>query len=84
MGLTTESRIGKRRTIYLPKAVVDEARLKVGMKILITVEGNRIIIEPIHSPITLALHGEKFASITLEEMEAVSIEHQKTYTEDSS
>ncbi len=29
MGLTIESRIGKKRTIYLPKAVVDEARLRV-------------------------------------------------------
>jgi len=84
MGLTTESQIGKKHTIYLPKAVVEEASLRVGMKILITVEGNRIVIEPIHSPITLALHGEKFASMTLEEMEAVSIEHQKTYTENSS
>ena len=84
MSLTTQSQIGKKHTIYLPKTVVDEANLEVGMKILITVEGNKIIIEPVPDPITLAVHGKKFASTTLEEMESISLEEQSKYTEDSS
>ncbi|MHA3964478.1 MAG: AbrB/MazE/SpoVT family DNA-binding domain-containing protein [Candidatus Thorarchaeota archaeon SMTZ1-45] len=84
MSLTAEGQIGKKHTIYLPKTVVDEASLKVGMKILITVEGNRIIIEPVPDPIALAIHGKKFASMTLEEIEAISLEEQSKHTEDSS
>ncbi|MHA1494772.1 MAG: hypothetical protein ACTSRQ_12235 [Candidatus Thorarchaeota archaeon] len=33
MGLTSESQIGKKHTVYLPKAVVEEASLEIGMKI---------------------------------------------------
>ncbi len=84
MGLTSESQIGKKHTVYLPKAVVEAAGLEIGMKILITVEGNRIIIEPVPDPITLAMHGKKFASTTIEEMESISLEEQSKYTEDSS
>ncbi|MGV9103640.1 MAG: AbrB/MazE/SpoVT family DNA-binding domain-containing protein [Candidatus Thorarchaeota archaeon] len=83
MDLTTESRIGKRHTIYLPREVVEEAELQEGMKILITVEGNQIIIEPLPDPVTLAVEGEKFASMTLEEMEAISHEEQSEYTKNS-
>lgn len=81
MSLTTEGQIGKKHTIYLPKAVVDEASLEVGMRILITVDGNRIIIEPVPDPIALAIHGEKIASMTLEELEAISLEEQSKHTE---
>ncbi|MBD3408114.1 MAG: AbrB/MazE/SpoVT family DNA-binding domain-containing protein [Candidatus Lokiarchaeota archaeon] len=84
MSLTKESQIGKKHTIYLPKTIVDKARLEVGMKILITVEGNKIIIEPLPDPITLALHGKKFASMTLEEIEAISVEEQSRQTDDTS
>ena len=84
MGLTSESQIGKKHTVYLPKAVVEEASLEIGMKILITVERNRIIIEPVPDPIALAMHGKKFASTTIEEMESISLEEQSKYTEDSS
>ena len=84
MGLTTESRVGKKHTIYLPKTIVEKASLQEGMKILITVEGNRIIIEPLQDPVTLALHGKKFATMSVEEMEATSLEDQSKYSEDSS
>ncbi len=84
MGLKAEGQIGKKHTIYLPKAVVDEANLEVGMKIIITVEGNKIIIEPVPDPISLAIHGKKFASMTLEQIEAISLEEQSKHAEDSS
>jgi bifunctional DNA-binding transcriptional regulator/antitoxin component of YhaV-PrlF toxin-antitoxin module len=84
LGLTTESQIGKKHTIYLPKTVVKEAGLHEGMKILIIVDGSRIIIEPLQDPITLALHGKKFAAMTIEEMESASLEEQSKFAEDSS
>jgi AbrB family looped-hinge helix DNA binding protein len=84
LGLTTESQVGKKHTIYLPKTIVEETNLHEGMKILITVEGNRIIIEPLQDPVTLALHGEKFARMSIEETEATSLEEQSKYSEDSS
>ncbi len=84
MVLTTESRIGKKHTIYLPKAVVETSGLEVGMDILITVEGDKIIIEPIPDPISLAIHGKKFASTNLEEIEEISHEQQSERTENSS
>ncbi|MBD3159899.1 MAG: AbrB/MazE/SpoVT family DNA-binding domain-containing protein [Candidatus Lokiarchaeota archaeon] len=83
MGLTTESRIGKKYTIYLPREVVEETEVEEGMKILIRVEGNQIIIEPLPDPVTLAVKGEKFATMTLEEMEGISREEQSKYTKDS-
>jgi antitoxin MazE len=84
MSLTIEGQIGKKHTIYLPKAVVDEASLEEGMRIQITVEGNRIIIEPIPDPIALAMHGKKFAKMTIEDIEVISSEEQSKHTEDSS
>ena len=84
MSLTTEGQIGKKHTIYLPKAVVDEASLEVGMKILITVEENRIIIEPVPDPVALAIHGKKVALMTLEDIEVISLEEQTKHTEDPS
>ncbi len=83
MSLTTEGQIGKKYTIYLPKTIVDKAELRVGMKILISVEDNRVIIEPVPDPIDLAIHGKKFASTTIEEIEDISIEEQSKHTKDS-
>ncbi len=84
MGLTTESQIGKKHAIYLPKIIVEEIDLREGMKILITVDGNKLIIEPLPDPITLAKKGKKFATMTIDEMEAVSIEEQTKRSENSS
>ncbi len=84
MSLAIEGQVGKKHTIYIPKAVVEKVGLTEGMRILITVEDNRIIIEPLPDPVTLALHGKKFATVGLEELEAISREEQSRITEDSS
>jgi len=37
--------IGKRYTLVIPKKIRERLRLKEGQKVLIRVEGNRVIIE---------------------------------------
>ncbi|MEM2084167.1 MAG: AbrB/MazE/SpoVT family DNA-binding domain-containing protein [Nitrososphaerota archaeon] len=84
MGLVKEVAIGKKYTIYLPKAIVKALNLKEGDKFLLKISGNAIIMEPIHDPIKLALSEEKFASIKPEEVELISLEEQEKYIEGSS
>ncbi|MCD6529553.1 AbrB/MazE/SpoVT family DNA-binding domain-containing protein [Candidatus Bathyarchaeota archaeon] len=84
MSLVIETRIGKKYTLYLPKAVVKALNLKEGEKVLLRVSGNTLILETLPDPVQLALHGDKFASITPEQVESISLEEQKGVTESSS
>ena len=45
--MSEESVIGRRYTLVIPKAVREELTLKQGQRVLIRVEGKRIIIEPL-------------------------------------
>lgn len=84
MSLVIETRIGKKYTLYLPKAVVEALNLKEGERVLLRVSGNTLILETLPDPVQLALHGDKFASITPEQVERISLEEQKGITESSS
>ena len=76
MSLTIESRVGKKYALYLPRAVVKALNLKEGGKVLLTVTGTSVVLESLQDPIQLALEGEKFASITPDDVEAISDEEQ--------
>ncbi|MEM3754830.1 MAG: AbrB/MazE/SpoVT family DNA-binding domain-containing protein, partial [Candidatus Bathyarchaeia archaeon] len=76
--------IGKKYVICLPKAIVKALGLKEGEKVLLKVLDNSLILEPLQDPIQLALLGNKFASITPKQIEAISLEEQGKYIEDSS
>ena len=76
-----EVRVGRRRTITIPKKVADLIGLREGQKLLLKVEDKKIILEPIIDAVWLALHGEKIVEITLRELEEESIEQQKKYIE---
>ncbi len=80
VGLAVEVKVGKKYAIYLPKAVVEEVGLSEGDKVLIRVEDDKILLEPIRDPIKLALYGKKFASIKPEEIERISLEEQSKYS----
>jgi AbrB family looped-hinge helix DNA binding protein len=84
MNLIKEVTIGKKYTIYLPKAIVKALNLKEGNKFLLRISGNTIIMEPIYDPIKLALSEQKFASIKPEEVELISLEEQEKYIKGSS
>ena len=76
MDLTFAVSIGKKYAIYLPRAVVKALNLREDDKVLLRVRGKSIIIDVVYDPIELALSGEKFASVTPEQVEEVSLEEQ--------
>jgi len=41
------------------------------------VTGTALVLETLQDPIQLALHGKKFASITPDKVEAISLEEQR-------
>jgi hypothetical protein len=47
----------------------------------LTVTGTSVVLESLQDPIQLALDGKKFASITPEKVEAISLEEQRSNTE---
>lgn len=83
MSLTVETRVGKKHTIYLPKAVVEATGLKEGERVLLRVAGNTVVLESIQDPLELALSGKKFASMKPEQVEAISLEEQASHAKSS-
>jgi AbrB family looped-hinge helix DNA binding protein len=83
MNLAFESRIGKKFAVYLPKAVVEALGLREGDRVLIRVSGSTLTLEMLQDPLELALSGKKFASITPEQVEEISLEEQTSRIEGS-
>jgi len=79
MGLILEIRVGKRRTIVIPKTVAEALGIDEGSRLELRVEDGKIVLEPIPDAVELSLRGEKIARVTLEELGAESIEQQKRY-----
>jgi len=78
-----EARVGKKYTIYLPKAIVEAIGIREGQKVLLRVAGNTMILESLQDTIELALSGKKFASIKPEQVEAISLEEQARHAKSS-
>ncbi|MBS7622444.1 AbrB/MazE/SpoVT family DNA-binding domain-containing protein [Candidatus Bathyarchaeota archaeon] len=76
LSLTIQTIIGKKYAVYLPRAVVKALGLREGEKVLLRVAGNTLILEAIQDPIQLALSGKKYASMTPEQVEMISLEEQ--------
>ncbi len=77
MSLTFEKKIYRKNIIVLPRELLDKIGLTEGMKVRIYSKDDKIIIEPVKDAIWLAVHGEKIASITLKELESISLEEQE-------
>ncbi len=75
--MSVEVRVGKRRTIVIPKRIAQSVGIKEGTLVTMRVEGEKVIIEPKKDAIWLALHGKKVAKVTLEELEEESLERQE-------
>lgn len=82
MSLTVRTKSGRKFTVYLLKVIVEALGLKEGERVLLKVTGNTLTLESLKNPIQMALTGKKFASITPEEAEAISIEEQARQAED--
>ncbi len=79
MSLTITSKVGKKFALYIPKRIVKALEIKEGDKIRICVEEGRMIVEIIKDPLELALKGKKFAKISTEEVEEISLKEQKKH-----
>ncbi len=79
MSHTLEVRVGKRRTLVIPKAVADMLGIREGSRLELRIEEGRIVLEKVPDAVELSLQGEKIVRVSLEELEAESIEHQKRY-----
>ena len=79
VSVSTEVRIGKRRTLVIPKNIAEKLGIKEGDKIKITVVGDKLVLQPIRDAVWLSLYGKKIAKVTLEDLEATSIEEQDKY-----
>ena len=83
MDSAVEIRVGKRRTIVIPKYVAEALGISEGSILRLEVRGNSIILKPIPDTIELSIHGEKIARVSLKELEAESVAQQKKYTNEA-
>jgi len=63
--------------MYLPKVVVQALNVKEGGRVLLRVTGRSVVLESVQDPIQLALDGKRFASLTPNRVEAISLEEQQ-------
>ncbi|RLI70966.1 AbrB family transcriptional regulator [Archaeoglobales archaeon] len=70
-------RVGKRRTVVIPKEIAEKLGVEEGMFMEVEVEEDRIVLKPESDAISIAMRGKKVAKTTLEELERISLEEQK-------
>lgn len=73
-------KVGKRLTLYPPKELMKRLGLEEGRNVVFRVEGDRLIVENVKDPWTLALQTRKWAETTVEGFERESEELQEEYT----
>ncbi len=71
-----EVKVGKKGAIYLPSKIRNKLGIREGDKALIKVENNKVVIEFIPDPFSMALKVRKWAETTVEEFERESEEEQ--------
>jgi len=71
-GQVVVSRVGKKGAIYLPKHIMRALGVREGDKVLMRVEGGRLVLEFVPDPLSLALKVRKWARTSVEEFEAKS------------
>ncbi len=79
MSQTIIIRVGKKRTIVIPKKIAEVLGIEEGSRLVLEVRDNNIVLKPLPNAIHLSLYGEKIAKINLNELEETSIEEQKKY-----
>ena len=74
-----EIRVGRKRTIVIPKAVAKVLGIDEGSRLVLEVKDDHIILRPLPDAVTLSLKGERIARVSLKELEAVSLEEQEKH-----
>jgi len=73
---TIISKVGKRGAIYIPKGILKRLGINEGDRVLMKLADNKVVLEFISDPLSLALKVKKWAKITVEEFEEESEEEQ--------
>jgi len=70
------TRVGKKGAIYIPKRVMERLGIGEGDRVIMRVEGRKLILEFIPDPLLLALRQKKWARVTVEEIKRESEREQ--------
>lgn len=70
------SKVGKKRAIYIPKHICEQLGISENDKVLMKVEGNKLVLEFIPDPLLLAIRVRKWAKTTVEDFEKESEKEQ--------
>jgi len=79
--LSVKARIGRRRTLVIPKMIAESLDLHEGSIVEMRVVGEELRLRPIRDAVWLSLHGRKIGRVTLEELEEESVERQREIIE---
>lgn len=70
-------RVGKKGAIYIPKKILSDLNIKEGDPVIVKIYENKLVLEIIPDPLTLAIKTKKWAKITVEDFEKDSEAMQK-------
>jgi AbrB family looped-hinge helix DNA binding protein len=70
-------RVGRKYAVYLPRSVVEKLKLKEGEKLILTVEGESIVLRRPLDFFDEARRSPKRLRLALEEFEKTSVEAQE-------
>ncbi|MBS7612518.1 AbrB/MazE/SpoVT family DNA-binding domain-containing protein [Candidatus Bathyarchaeota archaeon] len=76
IGLSQFSKVGKKGAVYIPKRICEQLGIKEDDRVLMRVEGDKLVLEFIPDPFSLAAKVRKWAKTTVEEFERESEEEQ--------
>jgi len=69
---TVRSKVGKKGAVYIPKRVFERMGLKAGDPVLMRVEDDKLVLEFIPDPLSLALKARKWTKTDVKEFERES------------
>ncbi|MEM2849669.1 MAG: AbrB/MazE/SpoVT family DNA-binding domain-containing protein [Candidatus Bathyarchaeia archaeon] len=70
------SKVGRKGAVYIPKRICEQLGISENDKVLMRVEGDRLVLEFIPDPLSLALKIRKWVKTTVEDFERESEDEQ--------
>ncbi|MGB9778721.1 MAG: AbrB/MazE/SpoVT family DNA-binding domain-containing protein [Candidatus Bathyarchaeales archaeon] len=72
MSQVSISKVGKKGAVYIPKRICELLGISEKDKVLMRIEGDKLVLEFIPDPLSLAVKIKKWAKTTVEEFEKES------------
>ena len=76
MNQVTVVKVGKKGVVYIPKQVIKSLGISEGDRVIMRINGRRLILEFIPDPLALALKVKRWSKTTAEEFERESEREQ--------